>query len=138
MEELLFSGRVADKIFVYYGFRYNYDRINELDNRRITEFESVPEDIAEMVALPVLISKQVNDSTASRLLELHAIIESLLPMVLNHDRIITIIPGNKIEEEDGTLKKEYTDDGVHLVAHKVYYDFILPVLKEHLNDSNKS
>ncbi len=109
VEDLLGSGRVRNKAFVYYGFRYNPPTPNQ--------------------------HHRDHPPTAEDVLVLHRLIEGLLPsfMAESSDRIVTICPGESLEGEPGVLKPRYTDqDGIHPLPEPIFNEFVFPVLRHHL------
>ncbi len=66
-------------------------------------------------------------------MRLHRVIEELLPIFLKDPRIVTITPGNELEDCCGDAQSQYMcADGVHPLPETIFPEFVLPVLKEHL------
>lgn len=109
-DELLTSGRVKNRVFVYYGFRYNPGMPSQFDSR--------------------------TPPTPWHLLTLHTVIEDLMPYAMNGDsRIQTILPKTALEDpaHAGVLHPKYTDaDGIHPLPGGIFPDFVLPVLRREL------
>lgn len=111
IDEELLSGRVSNKVFIYYGFRYNPPRPNQFNSDR--------------------------PPSADDVLRLHRMIEQMLPAVMswNTNQIITITPRQRLEGESGVLNAVYTDhDGIHPLPERIFPDFIFPVLRRELID----
>lgn len=110
IDEELLSGRVRNKVFVYYGFRYNPGTPNQTHRDRIP--------------------------TAEFVLDLHRLIEQLMPHVMSQSggRIVTITPCDELEGQAGLLHPDFTDkDGIHPLPEQIFPRFVFPVLKAHLN-----
>lgn len=103
--------RVRNKVFVYYGWRYDPIQPEQQDRRRI--------------------------GTGRQLLQLHREIEELIGIALEcDDRIVPILPvfnlEHGLEHEDGSgrIAQRYRDqDGVHPMPETIYYDFVLPAME---------
>lgn len=112
-DELLRSGRVKNKVFVYYGFRYNPLTPNQTHLQK-----------------PV---------SAENALLLNRTIEHIMPYCLatgQDNRIVVITPGSRLEDPliPGQLHQKYTDnDGIHPLPEGIFPDFVFPMLKAHLN-----
>jgi len=110
-DDLIRTGRVQNKVFVYYGFRYSQEFVDSFGPQNYLKVQWL-------------------NRTLERLIEGIA----GLPDDPYGGRIIPIIPGRMIEQNPGGYDRDddliggrYKDDGVHMNGN-IYNDFILPVM----------
>lgn len=100
-EDLLFTGRVREHVFVYFGFRYP---------------------LGEHTA-PLAGSK--DRSALSRMVSMNQMLEATLPEMLTigpyGDMIHTIIPGHDVIEA-------VSDDGIHLIPELAFSRWVFPAI----------